>query len=58
MCIPLLARGSQFSAQLCQTFADACEQCAQACEWTGMTECAEAGRRAAEACRQMAGTAT
>ena len=56
--IPRLALGSQFSTQLCQTFADACEQCAQAGEWTGMTECAEAGRRAAEACRQMAGTTT
>ncbi len=50
-CIPLLARGSEFSAQLCQTCADACERCAQECERTGMTECAEACRKASAAGR-------
>ena len=56
-CIPLLARGSQFSPELCRACADACEQCAQECERTGMTECAEACRKAAKACRQIAGAA-
>jgi len=54
-CIPLLARGSEFSTELCRTCADACDRCAQECERTGMTECAEVCRKAAEACRQMAG---
>lgn len=56
-CIPLLARGSESSAELCRVCADACEQRAQECERTGMTECAEACRKAAEACRQIAGAA-
>ncbi|TNB75670.1 four-helix bundle copper-binding protein [Arthrobacter sp. BB-1] len=54
VCIPLIARGSDFTDEMCRVCADACERCAQECERTGMNECAEACRAAAEACRQMA----
>ena len=53
-CIPLVACGSSFSAELCRLCADACEQFAAECARLGMTECAEACRKAADACRQMA----
>lgn len=56
-CIPLLARGSEFSAAMCGTCPDACERCAQERGRAGMLECAEASRAAAEAYRQVTGAA-
>jgi len=55
--IPLIASGSQFSAELCRVCADACEQCADECDRRGMTACADACRKAAQVCREMAGAA-
>lgn len=53
VCIPLIARDSEFTPEMCRLCADACERCARECDRTGMTECADACRAAAEACRQM-----
>ena len=55
ICLPLLARGSQFAAAICSVCADASELCAAECERVGMTECAEVCRTTAEICREMAG---
>ncbi len=56
-CAELMARRSQFSAQLCGVCADVCDACAQECErYEGdvMRRCAEACRRCSQTCRQMA----
>lgn len=54
----LMARDSRFYAQLCALVASACDACAAECERFDdalMRACAEACKRAAGECRQLAG---
>lgn len=56
-CIPMMARGSDYSTRVCGILADLCEACAEECEKfdsEACRACAEACRRCAERCRAMA----
>ena len=58
MAASYMARGSEFSATVCQMCAEICDSCADECAKHPMAhcqECAEACRRCAEECRRMAG---
>jgi hypothetical protein len=58
LCLPLLARNSDYYDQLCRICADACDACATECEQYDdddfMRGCAQACRRCAEECRRLA----
>jgi hypothetical protein len=57
----VMARGSDFAADLCRVCADVCEACGEECarhEMDHCRQCAGACRRCAEECRRMAGASS
>lgn len=51
-----MARGSEFSSEICKVCADVCDACADECSKHQMghcQECAQACRRCADECRRM-----